>query len=110
MDLDVYLPPIDPLHCTLFYDRNDTVMYQEMFNSIEGDRWRLTGDGIFIGKEGVVAPIVLTSEQLKWYEMTDTAAPHISMALHPGHEAREKRYVTAPLQYAITLSIPKPRE
>ncbi len=89
MDIDVYLPPIDPLHCTLFYDRNDTVMYQEMFNSIEGDRWRLTGDGIFIGKEGVVAPIVLTSEQLKWYEMTDTAAPHISMALHPGHEARE---------------------
>ncbi len=88
MDLDVYLPPIDPLHCTLFYDRNDTLMYQEMFNSIEGDRWRLTGDGIFIGK-GVVAPIVLTSEQLKWYEMTDTAAPHISMALHPGHEARE---------------------
>ncbi len=55
-----------------------------MFNSIEGDRWRLTGDGIFIGKEGVVAPIVLTSEQLKWYEMTDIAAPHISMALHPG--------------------------
>ncbi len=89
MDIDVYLPPIDPLHCTLFYDRNDTVMYQDMFNSIEGDRWRLTGDGIFIGKEGVVAPIVLTSEQLKWYEMTDTAAPHISMALHPGHEARE---------------------
>ncbi len=89
MDIDVYLPPIDPLHCTLFYDRNDTVMYQEMFNSIEGDRWRLTGDGIFVGKEGVVAPIVLTPEQLKWYEMTDTAAPHISMALHPGHEARE---------------------
>ncbi len=85
MDIDVYLPPIDPLH----YDRNDTVMYQEMFNSIEGDRWRLTGDGIFVGKEGVVAPIVLTPEQLKWYEMTDTAAPHISMALHPGHEARE---------------------
>ncbi len=28
-------------------------------------------------------------KQLKWYEMTDTAAPHISMALHPGHEARE---------------------
>ncbi len=64
-------------------------MYQDMFNSIEGDRWRLTGDGIFIGKEGVVAPIVLTSEQLKWYEMTDTAAPHISLALHPSHEARE---------------------
>ncbi len=100
MDLDVYLPPIDPLHCTLFYDRNDTVMYQEMFNSIEGDRWRLTGDGIFIGK-GVVAPIVLTSEQLKWYEMTDTAAPHISMALHPGHEAREKDMTPPP--YSMPL-------
>ncbi len=36
MDIDVYLPPIDPLHCTLFYDRNDTVMYQDMFNSIKG--------------------------------------------------------------------------
>ncbi len=89
MDIDVYLPPIDPLHCTLFYDRNDTVMYQEMFNNIKGDRWCLKGEGLFVGKEGVVAPIILTPEQLKWYEMTDTAAPHISMALHPGHEARE---------------------
>ncbi len=79
---------------------------KKCLTAYKGDRWRLTGDGIFIGKEGVVAPIVLTSEQLKWYEMTDTAAPHISMALHPGHEAREKRYDTAPLQYAITLSIP----
>ncbi len=66
MDIDVYLPPIDPLHCTLFYDRNDTVMYQEMFNSIEGDRWRLTGDGIFVGKERVVAPISLTPAH-QWF-------------------------------------------
>ncbi len=71
-DIDVYLPPIDPLHCTLFYDRNDTVMYQEMFNSIEGDRWRLTGDGIFIGKEGVVAPISLTPAH-QWFTCIDLA-------------------------------------
>ncbi len=101
MSIDVYLPPIDPLHCTLFYDRNDTVMYQEMFDSIEGDKWRLTGDGLFIGKEGVVAPIVLSSEQLKWYEMTDTAAPHISMALHPGHEARELGAMTKKLRTVV---------
>ncbi len=101
MDLDIYLPPIDPLHCTLFYDRHDTVMYQDMFNSIEGDRWRLTGEGLFIGKEGVVAPILLTPEQLKWYEMTDTSAPHISMALHPGHEARELGGMTKRLR-AVT--------
>ncbi len=76
-------------------------MYQEMFDSIEGDKWRLTGDGLFIGKEGVVAPIVLSSEQLKWYEMTDTAAPHISMALHPGHEARELGAMTKKLRTVV---------
>ncbi len=72
MGIDVYLPPIDPLHCTLFYDRNDTVMYQEMFDSIEGDRWRLTGDGIFVGKEEVVAPIFLTPAH-QWFTCIDLA-------------------------------------
>ncbi|XP_057189600.1 uncharacterized protein LOC130554151 [Triplophysa rosa] len=88
-NIDIFLPLIDPLHCTLFYDRNDTTHYQDIFQDIEGTKWVLKGSGLMVGKEGVVAPVDLTEEQMKWYEMSDTAVPHISMALHPKHEARE---------------------
>ncbi|MGL5038320.1 MAG: retroviral-like aspartic protease family protein, partial [Aeromonas sp.] len=89
-DLAVFLPPIDPLHCTLYYDRNGSdLLYQESFQEMEGHMWRLQGEGIFVGKQGVAALIELTEKQLLWYRMTKTAAPHISLALSPGHEARE---------------------
>ncbi|KAI7811686.1 polyprotein [Triplophysa rosa] len=88
-NIDIFLPPIDPLHCTLFYDRNDTTQYQDLFQEIEDSKWVLRGSGLMVGKEGVVAPVLLTEEQMKWYEMSDTTAPHISLALHPNHEARE---------------------
>ncbi|MGL5703400.1 MAG: retroviral-like aspartic protease family protein, partial [Cetobacterium sp.] len=87
--IDIFLPPVDPLHCTLFYDRDDDITYQELFQEIEGGKWVLSGTGLMIGEEGVVAPIKLTDTQREWYRMSDTAAPHISLALHPGHEARE---------------------
>ncbi|XP_056311200.1 uncharacterized protein LOC130222695 [Danio aesculapii] len=87
--LDIFTPPPDDLHCTLFYDRQEDHVYQEAFVGIEGSQWSLKSTGLLIGKEGVVAPICLTEEQETWYKMRQTAAPHISLALHPTHEARE---------------------
>lgn len=87
--LGIFLPPPDPLHCTLYYDRNGDITYEDQFGAIKGDKWVLTGEGLLIGKEGVVAPISLTEEQTKWYEMSESAAPHVSIVLNPAHEARE---------------------
>ncbi|MGL5117874.1 MAG: reverse transcriptase domain-containing protein, partial [Plesiomonas shigelloides] len=99
-DLAVFLPPIDPLHCTLYYDRTGDLLYQESFQQMEGHMWRLQGEGLFVGKQGVVAMIDLTPDQLLWYRMTKTATPHISLALHPGHEARELGGMTKTLKAA----------
>ncbi|MGL5955776.1 MAG: hypothetical protein ACRC0X_04125 [Brevinema sp.] len=87
--LDVFTLPLDPPHCTLFYDRNDNHMYQVAFQQIEGHNWSLVGEGLLVGKEGVVTMIKRSTDQCHWYEMSDLAAPHISLALHPKHEARE---------------------
>ncbi|XP_073682678.1 uncharacterized protein [Garra rufa] len=87
--LDIFTPPPDDLHCTLFYDRQEDHVYQEAFSGVEGSQWSIRGMGLLIGKEGVVAPVCLTAEQEGWYMMRESAAPHISLALHSMHEARE---------------------
>lgn len=46
-DRALFLPPIDPLHCTMFYDRFDTTTYEELFMSIEGTKWRLVDGGMW---------------------------------------------------------------
>lgn len=85
-----YGPPVDPLHCTLLYDRNDDIIYQEHFEKeLANQNWILNSTQIYIGDQGVSAFCALTTEQLTWYEMCDTSIPHISLALAPGHEAKE---------------------
>ncbi|XP_061120925.1 uncharacterized protein LOC133143150 [Syngnathus typhle] len=84
-----YHPPVDPLHCTLYYDRKSDDVYRDLFEEIEGHMWDLTSSCILIGKEGVAAATELTPEQMQWFKMTEKGVPHISLALAPGHEARE---------------------
>lgn len=88
--LEPYIPPPDPPHVTLFYDRNDDVMYQEQFrDNVEGATWSLEGGYLYVAPEGVAAAIHLTVDQLHWYKMYEDANPHVSLALHPGHQAKE---------------------
>lgn len=84
-----YNPPIDPLHCTLYYDREGDEVYAEEFRQIEGLTWQLNTEKIYVAPEGVAAVCNLTPNQLPWYKMAPKAIPHISLALSPGHEARE---------------------
>ncbi|CAJ1050397.1 Retrovirus-related Pol polyprotein from transposon opus [Xyrichtys novacula] len=85
-----YVAPPDPLHLTLFYDREGNECYLEEFqNQLEGKTWQLHSGDILVGQQGVAAMVNLTREQQSWYNMSETAFPHISLALHPGHEARE---------------------
>ncbi|XP_026043069.1 uncharacterized protein LOC113033468 [Astatotilapia calliptera] len=88
--LHPYVPPPDPPHVTLFYDRHDTTWYQHMFQEqCEGRAWSLNMSCIFAAPEGVAAAVTFTTDQLQWYMMSDEAAPHVSLALHPGHQAKE---------------------
>ena len=82
--------PPDPPHVTLFYDRAETDWYEEQFrDQIEGQIWRIQSQNIYVAPEGVAAGVKLTPEQQQWYKMSDEAAPHVSLALHPEHQAKE---------------------
>ncbi|XP_053731649.1 uncharacterized protein LOC128765183 [Synchiropus splendidus] len=90
LSLRPYLPPPDPLHCTLLYDRDGTeIAYAEKFRGIEGNQWKLSSSSIIVGPEGVAGTCDLTPDQQIWYQMAASAAPHISLALSPGHAAKE---------------------
>ncbi|KAL4009592.1 hypothetical protein ACER0C_003444 [Sarotherodon galilaeus] len=90
MSLAVYTPPRDPYHVTLFYDRDDDDTYRENFQSdLEGQIWNVRSHNIYVGPEGVAAAVKLTDEQLPWYEMGSDSAPHVTLAVHVGHQARE---------------------
>ncbi|KAL4005223.1 hypothetical protein ACER0C_004936 [Sarotherodon galilaeus] len=90
MSLAVYTPPRDPYHVTLFYDRDDDDTYRESFQSdLEGQIWNVRSHNIYVGPEGVAAAVKLTDEQLPWYEMGSDSAPHVTLAVHIGHQARE---------------------
>ncbi|XP_023256299.1 uncharacterized protein LOC111650621 [Seriola lalandi dorsalis] len=80
----------DPPHCTLYYDRNEDWIYKAEFeDKIEGDTWALHVEGIYVGQEGVASAVMLPEYRKSWYKMSNTATPHISLALHAGHQAKE---------------------
>lgn len=88
--LEPYTSPPDPPHVTLFYDRQQTDWYQDDFqDQLEGKKWSVATHNIYVAPEGVAAAVILTPEQSHWYMMSEEAAPHVSLALHPSHQAKE---------------------
>lgn len=37
----------------------------------------------------MAAQVVLTGEQMEWYEMAEEAYPHVTLSIHPKHQARD---------------------
>uniref|UniRef100_A0A6Q2XPH9 ribonuclease H n=1 Tax=Esox lucius TaxID=8010 RepID=A0A6Q2XPH9_ESOLU len=88
--LSPYFPPPDPPHVTLFYDRQDDEVYREGFGDVVcGDTWQVGSKFIYVGPEGVAADVQLTEEQDQWYMMAEESVPHVSLALHPKHQAKD---------------------
>ncbi|XP_072566556.1 uncharacterized protein [Paramormyrops kingsleyae] len=88
--LEPYVPPPDPPHVTLFYDRESTDWYEELFaEQLEGHKWQVASENIYVGPEGVASATLLTPEQLPWFMMGQEAVPHLSLALHPKHQAKD---------------------
>ena len=54
----------------------------------EGDTETIQVTDIYVGKEGVAAHCKLSEEQALWYALGDEAAPHITLAIGVGYEAR----------------------
>lgn len=58
-------------------------------DDLEGQTWNVRSHNIYAGPEGVAAAVKLTDEQLPWYNMGSDSAPHITLAVHEGHQAKE---------------------
>lgn len=88
--LHPFNPPIDPLHCTLYYDRTHDLVYQDAFSTkIERHEWNLQSDFLFVTPTGIASHVCLAPEQSEWYEMTATAEPHITLAIGAHHQAKD---------------------
>ncbi|XP_053194179.1 uncharacterized protein LOC128378637 [Scomber japonicus] len=108
--LHPYAPPPDPLHVTLFYDRDENWVYHEAFMDVEGKGSEVTSTCLFAGPEGVAAAVTLPYELIKIYEMAAEAAPHITLAVHADHQAKELGPMTKRLLKVsdwVTTQIPQ---
>ncbi|XP_035376759.1 uncharacterized protein LOC118240440, partial [Electrophorus electricus] len=82
--LEPYSPPPDPPHVILYYDR-----LGEFHENLEGEQWYVITNYIYVAPEGVAAAVQLTEAQEPWYRMGSEAVPHVSLALHPKHQAKD---------------------
>ena len=88
--LHPYAPPPNPLHVTLYYDRDQDDVYKDAFTEqIQGVVWHITSSCLYSGSEGVAAPVDLINEQMEWYEMAETADLHVSLAIRVSHQAKD---------------------
>ena len=87
--LNPYAPPPDPLHVTLFYDRDETWVYHDAFMTVGGTEVQVETGCLFAGPEGIAAVVELNDELLQYYEMEKEAVPHITLAVHSDHQAKE---------------------
>ena len=94
--LQPYGAPIDCMHCTLYYDRNDDLCYRQKFEEIENTNWDIALGTIFAGPPGVAFQSHLTEDQLQWYMMSDPpdptmppCFPHVSLLISPSHTAKD---------------------
>lgn len=82
-------PPPEPLHVTLSYDPTSDLTHQSRFNDqLEGQVWEITVPGMVLGPEGVVAPSKLTPEQSEFYKLGPHSAPHLTLAIRSGGQAK----------------------
>lgn len=90
MALDVYSPPIDPYHVMLFYDRDKTEWYEDLyFEFLEGKSWEIWSEDIYVGPQGVAALVQLMEDKQSWFRMGDKSVPHVSLAVDSKHQAKD---------------------
>nr|XP_023649555.1 uncharacterized protein LOC111834465 [Paramormyrops kingsleyae] len=70
--------------------RDSTEWYEELFSEqLEGHKWQVSSQNIYVGPEVVASATILTPEQQPWYRMGQEGVPHISIALHPKYQAKD---------------------
>lgn len=99
--LSPFAPPADPYHVTLFYDCDNNEVYQDAFREkLQGIFWAITSRCLLVEPEGVAAQVEFTAEQKEWYEMEGKAYPHITLAMHAKHQAKDLSPMTKRLKNA----------
>lgn len=90
MALDVYSLPIDPYHMMLFYDCDKTEWYEDFFSEfLEGKSWEICSNDIYVGPQGVAALVLLPEDKESWFRMGNESVPHVSLAVHSRHQAKD---------------------
>lgn len=79
-----------PYHITLFYGTEHAEGYEDLSDDhLQDNVWEIASTGIYVVLQGVAALVELTAEQMVWYRMQDESVPHVSLALHAGHQASD---------------------
>lgn len=86
-------PPADPPHCTMNYSLSPDENYDTLWSGLEFES-EVHGHPavkvreIYVGKQGVAAAVELTSELQVLYALQETSAPHITLLIQSGGEAK----------------------
>ena len=84
-----YKTPQAELHCTLNVTDDEDTPYTQDWDE---NMMHLTPDirclTIVCGPEGVAAPVILPHHIKPWYQLGPDSAPHVTLAVGNGHEAR----------------------
>ncbi|XP_032365890.1 uncharacterized protein LOC116683813 [Etheostoma spectabile] len=87
--LHPYMTPLDHVHCTMHVaDDVDTPYDDDWVEHMAHHSPTIVCQGIYCGKEGVAAKVLLTEWEQPWYTLSDTAAPHVTLAVGFGQQAR----------------------
>ncbi|KAK1784522.1 hypothetical protein P4O66_004755 [Electrophorus voltai] len=62
---------------------------EEFCENLQGEHWYVITNYIYVPPEGVAVAVQLTEAQEPWYRMGSKAVPHVSLALHPKHQAKD---------------------
>ncbi|XP_064877154.1 uncharacterized protein LOC135572653 [Oncorhynchus nerka] len=84
-----YKTPQAELHCTLnVTDDEDTPYTQDWDENMMHLTPNIRCLTIMCGPEGVAAPVILPHHIKPWYQLGPDSAPHVTLAVGNGHEAR----------------------
>lgn len=102
-----YSATADPLHVTLFYDREHNEEYDILFSEYEGQIHSIQPESIYVHKKGVVASVLLSGVLNELFRRDSDTVPYVSLLLGPGREARELGPLCGKLQ-SVNDWVPTP--
>lgn len=87
--LHPYKTPLDYVHCTMNVTTCDQELYMDDWDeNMKPLRPTICCTDLICGKEGVAAAVSLNPWLSEWFELSEYSAPHVTLAVGHGFEAR----------------------